>query len=234
MTHAELAAAGVDIDQPAYDRLARFVALLLEENRKLNLTAIRQPERAWLLHVCDSLALLPLLRDRPPANLLDLGSGGGIPGIPLACVLPDLPITLLDATQKKLHAVQRIADTLGLTHVTTLWGRAEKLAHDRHYRERFDRVVARAVAPLPALVEYACGFVRVGGQCWFMKTPAALADEVPAAANAASICGLKPGQHLEYGLSNAGGPRVVLVYDKIHPLRASMPRAQGGIQRNPL
>ncbi|MFQ5806979.1 MAG: 16S rRNA (guanine(527)-N(7))-methyltransferase RsmG, partial [Phycisphaerae bacterium] len=190
MTRDELAAAGFEVGPAAHARLSRFVELLLRENRRVNLTAIRTSEDVWRLHVCESLALLPLISGLRPRRLLDLGTGGGIPGIPLACVCKGLDVTLLDATRKKLEAVARIVSGLGLQRVRTLWGRAETLAHDAAYRETFDVVTARAVAALPALVEYAAGFVRPGGQCWFAKPPEAATRELKVAQRAAGQCGL--------------------------------------------
>ena len=181
MTHAELLAAGYDVGAASYERLARYVSLLLAENRRVNLTSVDNQQDVWVAHVCDSLVLLPLIKAAGAQSLLDLGTGGGLPGLPLACVCGGLQVTLLEATRKKLAAVERIAGALRLENVRFAWGRAETLAHDAAYRERFDAVTSRAVAELRVLVEYASGFVRVGGQCWFFKTPGVLADGLAAA-----------------------------------------------------
>lgn len=234
MTHAELAEAGVEVAAEVYAKLAAFVDALLEENRKLNLTAIREPERAWPLHIVDSLSLLPLLQAQKVETVLDLGSGGGLPGVPLACAAPDVQFTLLDATRKKLLAAERIVEAVGLANVRTLWGRAEALARDAAHRERYDVVIARAVAKLPTLIEYASGFTRVGGTCWFMKTPAAAGSEVAEAEIAARICGMHCEGFTEYELPGEHGGRVVIVYTKTHKLRAKMPREPGAAKRHPL
>ena len=160
MTHAEMATAGFDIDESTHARLSRFVELLLEENTKLNLTAIRDADKVWPLHICDSLAIAPLIASAGAKRIIDLGSGGGVPGIPLACADPNLEVTLLDSTRKKIAALERIIAKIILANVATRWGRAETLAHELDLRESFDGLTARAVAALPLLIEYAAAFVR--------------------------------------------------------------------------
>jgi 16S rRNA (guanine527-N7)-methyltransferase len=234
MTHAELNAAGFAVSPAAHARLARFVDLLLRENQRVNLTAIRSANDVWPLHVCESLALVPLVEALRPHRLLDLGTGGGLPGIPLACVCDGLEVTLLDATRKKLDAVGRIVAELGLPKVGTLWGRAEMLAHDQAHREAFDAVTARAVAPLPTLVEYAAGFVRPGGQCWFAKTPAAGQREVERARRATDSCRLAYVRTDGFHLPRERGERAVVIYAKRAPLPRDLPRRPGLPRRKPL
>ncbi len=181
MTREELRAAGHDVGAAAYARLAEFVRLLMEENARLNLTAAKTAAEIWRGHVCDSLALAGLVSERRVQALLDLGSGGGLPGVPVACVCEGVRVTLLDATRKKVDAAARMIARLGLSNATALWGRAEVRAHAPAYRERFDAVTSRAVAELPVLLEYAAGFVRSGGECWFFKSAARAAEERAAA-----------------------------------------------------
>lgn len=234
MTFEELVGAGYPVRQDAYERLAHFVALLEEENRNLNLTGIREQRAVWELHVCDSLSLVPLCGGTVPSRLLDLGTGGGIPGIPLACVWPECEITLLDATRKKLLATERIVGKIGLSNVQSLWGRAEALAHEAEYRERYDVVAARAVGPLPTVVEYSAGFVRRGGQCWFEKSVAAARRESEEARRAAGACGLQFVRIHQYRLPADHGERAVVVYEKRSLLRRDLPRQQGLPKRKPL
>lgn len=234
MTRDDLAAAGIAVDAAAFARLERFVAALLDENRKLNLTAIRDAANAWRVHVCDSLALLPLIDALAPGTLLDVGTGGGLPGLPVACVRPVLRVTLLDATAKKVAAVERIARGVGLENAACLCGRAEALAHDARWREAFVSVAARAVAPLAELVEYVAGFVRVGGEAWFFKTRARLDVELSAAGAALARCGLRPAGVHEYTLPQESEPRVVLRFVKTGPLPADLPRRTGRAKHRPL
>ena len=234
MTHAELLAAGFEIDAAAYERLRRFVERLRRENRRLNLLSPRAAAEIWPAHVCDSLALLPLVRPSQPTRLLDLGTGGGLPGVPLACADPLLHVTLLDATRKKVDAVGRICSELGFENVATIWGRAETLAHDPTYRESFDLVTARALAPLAALLEYAAGFARPGGHCHFFKSCQAAAQEREAARAAADACEMAYERTVVYRLPAGHGERAIVTYMKQRPLRADLPGPPGRAGRKSL
>lgn len=233
MTHDDLRQAGHDVDAATYTRLARFVELLLAENRSVNLTGARDAATLWG-HVYDSLALRPRVRAAGSESVLDLGSGGGIPGLPLACVCKTAYFTLLDATRKKIAALERLIVGLELKRVSAVCGRAEELAHEADRREQYDLVTARAVAELPILIEYAAGFVRLGGECWFFKTPAALKNEFPRAVTAVQTCGLEPVDTLRYRLPADTGERVLIGYRKRQPLPDSLPRRPGRATKRPL
>jgi 16S rRNA (guanine527-N7)-methyltransferase len=213
VTHAELGAAGFDVSEAAYRRLAQFVDLLLAENQKFNLTAIREPESVWISHVCDSLAALPILQHKPAARILDLGAGGGVPGIPLACVLTDAHFTLLDATRKKVDAAGRIAAVLDLANVRTIWGRAEALARDNALRGSFDFVLARAVAKIEELLRWAAPFMKAGGRALLFKTRASVAAEMETAQATARRCGLRMHSVNSYHLAGFA-ERVIAVYER--------------------
>ena len=164
-----LAAIGVTLE-PAYDRtvekLGRFLALLLAMNEHVNLTAVTEPAEAWSRHVLDALSLVPFLEALPPnARLLDVGSGGGVPGIPLGIARPDLRITLLDATEKKVAFLRSAAAELGLSNVEAVCGRAESV----DLGDRFDVVTARAVAKISALLPWTAPFARKGGRILCIK-----------------------------------------------------------------
>lgn len=226
MTCAQLRDLGHAIDASAHARLARFVELLLDANERINLTAIRTPQAVWELHVCDALALLPALDARAPQSVLDLGTGGGLPGLPLACARPHMRFTLLDATRKKVDAVRVMAEGIGVENVSLLWGRAESVARDPEHRERYDLVLARAVAPLARLAGYASGLVRPGGECWFLKSCDVLAEvsAARAALAAARLAAVEP--PLLYALPGAHGKRQVLRFRKLAPptQRGAAPR----------
>jgi 16S rRNA (guanine527-N7)-methyltransferase len=163
----------IDLDSTTVSRFGTLLHLLQDRNRFLNLTAVRDPDAMVRRHFIESLALGKCLADQrlfsgTPA-LLDLGSGAGFPGLPLKLVWPALRLTCLEATAKKARFVALAASQLGLSDVRVLAGRAETLAHDRDLRESQDVVVARAVAPLPALVELALPFLRLGGMLAAVK-----------------------------------------------------------------
>jgi len=234
VTQVELMQAGYDVGAEAHARLAAYVTALLAENEHVNLTAIRDAAELWRGHVCDSLALVPLAAALKARRVLDLGSGGGLPGVPLACVQPDVQVTLLDSVRKKVAAVERAVAVVGLGNVGTLCGRAEELAHTPAQRERYDAVTARAVAELPALVEYAAGFVRVGGECWLFKSAAGAQTEVQAARRAAGQCGLVLVRTVPYRVPGDTADRALVVYRKERPLDRRLPRGVGQAKKKAL
>lgn len=217
-----------------YHHLERFLDLLAEENQRLNLTAIRDPEEAWPLHICDSLAAWAILDGLGPKSVADLGTGGGLPGLPLACVAPEVQFTLIDATRKKADAVRRMASALGLENVEVVWGRAEELGRNADFRERYDGLVARAVGKLPLLVEQAAGLLRVGGSGVFYKSVHAAEDEARTATSAATACGMDLADIVSYALPGGHGERAFVVYAKEAALRRNLPRPASVAKGKPL
>ncbi|TWT44252.1 Ribosomal RNA small subunit methyltransferase G [Phycisphaerae bacterium RAS1] len=201
------------VDDAARARLQHFAELLLDINRHLNLTGARDADALWRAHIADSLALFPLIHE--DHRLLDLGSGGGLPGLVLACTRPNLHVTLLDARRKKVAALEQLIAALALPNAAAVWGRAEKLAEDAALRGVFDVVTARAVAALPVLIEWSAPFVRPGGVCWFFKSTAALEHEVAAAATLAARRRMAALPVHEYLLKGDAIPRVLLGYRKL-------------------
>ncbi len=234
VTLSELRALGLQIDATKHQRLASFVSLLLAENRRVNLTAANTPEELWRRHICDSLMLTRVIDPASAGALLDIGSGGGLPGLVVACACSGWRVTLLDATRKKVAALERLIAGLGMANVTVVWGRAEALAHDNAYRERFDVVTARAVAPLATLLEYGAGFTVPNGRAWFFKSEAALVTEMTIAARAARICGMERIEELRYLLPGESTPLVLVGYRKVGSLRAFLPRRAGRARKRPL
>ena len=163
---ARLAAIGVTLPAGAAASLGGFLAHLLAMNELVNLTAITEPNEAWSRHVLDALSLVPLLADLPAgARVLDVGSGGGVPGIPLAIARPDLHVTLLDATEKKVAFLRAVTTALGLPNVDAVSGRAEEV----DLGPIFDVVVARAVAKLPTLLGWTAPLAKRGGRLLLIK-----------------------------------------------------------------
>ena len=148
-------------------KLSRFCEYLLDQNKLFNLTAIKTPESAAILHFADSLSLSAYLPEG--SKVLDIGSGAGFPAIPLAIARPDLKITALDSTQKRINFIQNVANMLGLTNLTTICASAEDVTGSK-FKESFDIVTARAVAAYPMLFELSIPAVKVGGKFIAMKS----------------------------------------------------------------
>ena len=175
---------GLELTAEDVRRLGRFLDLLFEANMRMNLTRITDREHAWGRHVLDSLSLLPYLDASGAQNMLDLGAGGGFPGIPLAIVRPELSVTLLEATGKKARFLADTATTLGLEHVTVLSERAETLGSpDGGGRFAWDVVTARAVGPMRVLLELSLPLVVEGGYLLAIKGERA-SEEIEAASAA--------------------------------------------------
>ncbi len=218
-------------------QLRKLVDVFLRENAKVNLSALRSPEQCWVGNVLDSLAALdiePIHRyTHTPIHLLDLGTGGGFPLLPLAICLPQAQCTGLDATQKKTDAVERIARALGLGNVELLAGRAETLGRDGRYREQFDIATARAVAPVRTLLEYCAAFVKVNGRIILWKS-LDIAKELEDSLRARTefSCRLT-GEH-RYTLPGDFGERQLLVFEKTAALSKKYPRTVGVPKKSPL
>lgn len=148
-------------------KLSDFCDYLLEQNKLFNLTAIKTPESAALLHFADSLTLSKYIPTN--ANILDIGSGAGFPAIPLAIARPDITVTALDSTLKRVNFINSVAEKLGLTNISAVCHRAEDVT-GKEFKESFDIVTARAVASYPVLLELAIPAVKVGGRFVAMKS----------------------------------------------------------------
>ncbi|MBC3797758.1 16S rRNA (guanine(527)-N(7))-methyltransferase RsmG [Acetobacterium tundrae] len=158
----------IAITEKQGDKLLAYMDKLLEKNKHINLTRITDEDEFIKLHIMDSLTLLKLIKN-PRAKILDVGTGGGFPGIPLAIVLEDAEITLMDSTKKKLNVVKEIAKELGIDNIKILHGRAEELGQDPEFREIYEVVTSRAVANLTLLSEYCLPLTKIGGQFLPMK-----------------------------------------------------------------
>lgn len=217
--------------------LTRYYVELVETNRVMNLTGIVEAAEVAEKHIADSLRLLTFLEEAGPDPLagkilVDVGTGAGLPGIPLAAVCPHCRVVLLDAQRKRCDFLSRVCRELGLSQTEVLWGRAEELARQPARRERADLAVARAVAPLPLLAEYTAGLVKPGGAVIAMKG-GNLTEELKTAAHALAELRLRVEKRLDYTLTS-GERRSLLLLRKTAPLAEKYPRNSGVIKKKPL
>lgn len=201
---------------------------LVEKNQVMNLTAITDYEEVLVKHFEDSLMLLRY--DRDFETLIDVGTGAGFPGLPLAIMKPDAKVLLLDSLQKRIGFLGEVIAGIGLKNTMTEHNRAEDGA--KAHREAFDRAVSRAVANLSTLSEYCLPFVKVGGYFIAYKSGNVEA-EVKDAANAVRILGGTVERIETYSLSN-GDPRSLVFIRKIAPTPKKYPRKAGTPQKTPL
>ena len=139
----------------------KYVLHLLEWNKKINLVSRKDTENIWIKHILSSVALLFKYKFIPGSNIIDVGTGGGLPGIPLAIMDPDSHFMLIDSIQKKINAVDDIVKHLGLTNVQTKWGRAEELCRKKEFANHHDYVIARAVASITEIVKWCKPFLKI-------------------------------------------------------------------------
>lgn len=222
----------VPADAP--EKLDRYCALLLEENRHMNLTAITTPRDAACLHMLDCAALLACPGiEFSGKTLLDVGSGGGFPGLPLKILIPGLEVTLLDSLQKRAAWLTSTAAALELEGVSVLCARAEEAGHDPGLRERFDLASARAVASLRLLCELCLPFVKAGGRFLAMKGPNC-DEEIREAGRAFDELGGRVSQVFPYRVPLDGAAHSVAVVEKLTPTPDKYPRRWSRIKKAPL
>jgi 16S rRNA (guanine527-N7)-methyltransferase len=209
---------------------------LLEWNTRFNLTAITDRKGVLVRHFLDSLSCLKALpRERlaAGARVIDVGSGAGFPGLPIKIVCPEIRLTLLEATGKKVSFLEHIVGALGLNSVEVVHARAEELAHDPAHREAYDWAVARAVAEMPTLVEYLLPLVRVGGGALAQKGKDAAA-EVQLAEGAIVALGGRVKQLVPVELRGLAETRYLVVVDKVAATPEHYPRRPGVPGKRPL
>lgn len=217
------------------DQLRQYRDLLLERNARTNLTAIRDPEGVDQRLIAESLRLLPALDAACPAGeeVVDIGTGGGIPGMPLAIARPEIRWTLIDATAKKIAFLQDVVNTLTLPNVVLYHGRVEELAHEPHLRDRYRVLTARAVSSLSALLELGLPLVRTGGTLLLPKGPD-IVDELTAARQAAGMLGGTIVAHDPLPDAGTGVETTLVVVRKERETPAAYPRRAGLPARSPL
>ena len=201
-----------------------YLKELIEWNKKFNLTSITDPGAIRLKHFTDSLLLLQVL-ELTGQSVVDVGTGAGFPGVPLKLTCPEIKLTLIEATRKKVEFLNHLIKTLGLTEATAVWGRAEDYA--AAHRESFDLALARAVAELNVLAEYCLPLVRVGGVFVAYKQV-----EVEAEALAAGAALKRLGGRLRE--IRKFPQRSLVVIDKVGPTPAGYPRPTGIAKKKPL
>ena len=159
----ELEKLNIELSDEQIWQLITFYEMLVEKNKVMNLTGITDFDDVLEKHYLDSISLTKVCDISKVETILDMGTGAGFPGIPLKIVFPHLKITLVDSLNKRILFLQEVIETLHLSDINAIHGRAEDLAFEKEYREKYDLVVSRAVANLSTLSEYCLPFVKIGG-----------------------------------------------------------------------
>ena len=206
---------------------------ILTWNEKVNLTNITDPAEFRIKHNADSLMCVDFPEFQEAESVIDVGTGGGFPGIPLAVYAPDKHFTLLDSLNKRLRIIDELAGELEINNITLVHGRAEDIAKKPEHREKYDLCVSRAVSNLATLSEYCLPFIRVGGYLLAYKGPGA-EDEAKDAEKALKILGgsiidIRQTSMEEYGLDHR-----ILVIKKVRNTPKAYPRKAGTPLKEPL
>lgn len=231
---ARLNACGIVHEETLAARLLVYHELLLDWNTRMDLTAVTDDAEMVDRHHLDSLMALTFPGLVPEeGTLIDVGTGAGLPGLPLALARPRLRVTLLDAQQKRLQFLQAVIDALHLTNVTLVHARAEDGGRNPAYRERFDMAVARAVAPLPVLAEYLLPYVRTGGLALAWKGPG-VAEELTLGRRAAHLLGGKLEEVIPVTIPGRDWAHTLVPIRKVQSTPAAYPRKAGTPGKKPL
>lgn len=216
---------GIDLTPQMAQRYRRYYQMLVEWNERFNLTAITDRDEVYAKHFADSLAGLPYMR----GDVCDVGAGAGFPSMALAIACPDCRFTMIDSVNKKITFLSAVAAELGLDNTQAVHVRAEDAGRGA-MRARFDVVCARAVAPIPTLLEYLCPLAKVGGRVVVYKTNAE--EELRLAANAQRVLGLRLADTLSYDVD--GAERCILVFEKTLATPDKYPRGGNKPRTMPL
>ena len=222
---------GINLSEIQLKQFYNYMNLLIEWNKKINLTAIIEPDEIILKHFVDSLTISKYISDG--TRVVDVGTGAGFPGIPLKIYRQDLEITLLDSLQKRINFLDEVIRELNLEKIETVHSRVEDFGKDKKYREKFDISTSRAVANLATLSEYLLPLVKIGGKVISMKG-SLIEEELENSKNAIKILGGGIERVDEFDLPNSDISRNIILIDKIKETPNKYPRKAGEPSKKPL
>ena len=223
----------IELPDGALELLNRYYEMLVDTNKVMNLTAITEYSEVVIKHFADSAAIGCITDMNGNIDVIDVGTGAGFPGIVLKIVYPQLSVVLLDSLNKRVNFLKNVITELGLTDISAIHGRAEDIARNKDYREKFDLCVSRAVANMSSLSEYCLPFVKVGGRFISYKADGC-DEEVKTASKAVNILGGKIRKIESYVIPDTDICRKFVVIDKLRNTSAKYPRKAGLPTKEPL
>ena len=218
-----------DLNDEQIEEFKKYLELLIEWNKKINLTSITEENEVITKHFADSLSIQKYIKDN--SKVIDVGTGAGFPGIPLKISNSSLEITLLDSLNKRINFLNTIIQELHIEKIKTIHGRAEDFGHNLDYREKFDYAVCRAVAKLNVLAEYMLPYLKIGGTFICMKGPN-IEEEIEIAQKALKILGGKIEKIESFELE--GNQRNIIIIKKEKNTPKNFPRKSGIPSKQPI
>lgn len=228
-----LAGLGLELAAAQRAQFDAYLALLLDWNARLNLTAVREPEAIKRRHFYDSLTCATVMADLNGRHLIDVGTGAGFPGLPLKILFPNLRLTLVESVAKKAQFLEAVVAELKMSDVQIVVERAELLGQDQRFRERYDWALARAVAEMRVLVEYLLPLCRVGGMLLAQKGENAKMETAVAETAIQTLGGAAPIFH-ELPTVETEQPYYLVLVEKVTPTPLKYPRRVGIPSKRPL
>lgn len=223
----------ISLDEQAISRFSTFTNELVEWNKVMNLTAIKEPNDIALKHFVDSIAVFKYAKIQNGAKIADVGCGAGFPGIPMKIVRNDIKLTCIDSLNKRVKFMEQLLQKLELADCDCVHIRAEEAGAKAEFREKYDFAMARAVAQLRVLAEYCVPLLKVGGAFISMKGADAK-EEVNEAKNAVKLLGAEIEQVYEYNLPLTDMGRTIIIIRKTAKTPQKYPRISAKISKNPL
>ena len=223
----------IKYDDEIIAKYQAYMEGIIEWNEKVNLTSITDKDEFIVKHYIDSVMCVPCKEFQNAEKIIDVGTGGGFPGIPLALAAPDKEFVLMDSLNKRIKIINQLCEEIGITNVTAVHARAEELAKNKDHRESYDLCVSRAVANLSTLSEYCLPFIKKGGYFLSYKGPDS-DQEVKAAKNAIAILGGKIEREEIASIESFDLEHKIIFIKKIKDTPAKFPRKAGTPSKEPL
>ncbi|SHI37082.1 16S rRNA (guanine527-N7)-methyltransferase [Dethiosulfatibacter aminovorans DSM 17477] len=228
-----LKSSDLDCTSEQVDKFELYKTMIQEWNKKINITSITEDEDIYMKHFVDSIIVKNHFDMESVDKMIDVGTGGGFPGIPLKIVNEKMDVTLLDSLNKRIIFLEEVVKSLGLQNVSLIHGRAEDFGVNEDYREKFDLSISRAVAPLNILSEYCIPFVKVGG-CFISMKSGDVEKEIEDSANALDLLGGRIRNIVKYRLPGTDISRSIIIIEKYRETPVKYPRKAGKPTKKPL